>query len=149
MTDSTQLAPSTTGEYVPGAPYIKVNLTRGRPYIETLRCEACGSVFLKPHVACANCGDRSGLTPARADEFGVLQTFTVVSRSFPGVVVPFVSAIVRFDDGVVLKGNLIEIEPDPAVIKVGMRVRLIFGDANGQKDKDGNRYLAYFFKPAA
>ena len=34
-------------------------------------------------------------------------------RSFPGIEVPYVSAIVDLEGGGTIKGNLINIEPDP------------------------------------
>jgi len=59
-----------------------------------------------------------------------------------------VSAVVDLDDGLTLKGNLIDIKPDPVEIPFGMPVKVVFGDANGQKTKDGTPYLSYFFTPA-
>ena len=88
------------------------------------------------------------MAPARLADTGTLYNFTVVHRNFPGVAVPFVSAIVDLDGGGTLKGNLIDIVPSPAAIKFDMPVKVVFGDA-GRKDKDGNSYLAYFFTPAS
>jgi len=141
------LSESTTqGGFVAGAPFIKFD--GATAYIEAQRCEACGAVFMKPHVGCPRCCARGPLTKVRGSERGVLQTFTVVMRSFPGIKVPFVSAIVQMDDGATLKGNLIDVEPNPEKIRVGMPLRLVYGDANGLKDEAGSPYLAYFFQPA-
>ena len=57
------------------------------------------------------------------------------------------SAIVDLADGTAIKGNLINIEPDPEVISFGMPVEVVFDDALGRKDKEGNSYLSYFFQP--
>ena len=46
-----------------------------------------------------------------------------------------------------MKGNLINVEPDPERIKLGMAVDVVFRDA-GRKDADGNSYVSYFFQPA-
>ena len=46
-----------------------------------------------------------------------------------------------------MKGNLIGVEPDPAKIAFGMPVEVVYDDALGRKDSDGNAYLAYFFRP--
>ena len=51
------------------------------------------------------------------------------------------------DGGGTLKGNLINCEPDPEKIEFDMPVEVIFDDALGRKDKDGNSYISYFFKP--
>ena len=50
--------------------------------------------------------------------------------------------------GGTVKGNLINIEPDPEKIDFGMKVKLTYQDALGRKDKEGNSYLSYFFEPA-
>ena len=68
-------------------------------------------------------------------------------RSFPGIEVPYISAIVDLDGGGTIKGNLINVKPDSKNISFDMRVRIIFKDALGRKDKDGNSYISYFFKP--
>ena len=70
-------------------------------------------------------------------------------RSFPGIEVPYISAIVDLDDGTAIKGNLIGIEPDPDQIEFDMPVDVVYDDALGRKDKEGNAYLSYFFKPKA
>ena len=85
---------------------------------------------------------------SKLEETGVLHSFSVVYRSFPGIDVPYVSAIVDLDGGGTVKGNLINIEPDPEKIDFGMKVKLTYQDALGRKDKEGNSYLSYFFEPA-
>ena len=37
--------------------------------------------------------------------------------------------------------------PTPAKIKLGMPVEVVFKDALGRKDREGNTYLSYFFQP--
>ena len=132
---------------VPAAPYIKYG-PGGDLHIEALRCEACGAASLRSHAACRNCGSRKGQRAYVAPNSGTLEQWTVVERSFPGVKVPFVSAIVRLDDGPLLKGVLRGIDPDPEAIKVGQKVKVVFDDANGAVDKAGNPYVCFFFEPA-
>ena len=48
-----------------------------------------------------------------------------------------------------MKGNLIGIDADPAKIKMGMPVEVVYKDALGRKDREGNSYLTYFFEPPA
>ena len=67
----------------------------------------------------------------------------------PGIEVPYISAIVDLDDGTAIKGNLINVEPDPENIAFDMPVEVVYDDALGRKDADGNAYLSYFFQPAA
>ena len=65
----------------------------------------------------------------------------------PGIEVPYISAIVDLDDGTAIKGNLINVEPDPENITFDMPVEVVFDDALGRKDADGNSYISYFFNP--
>ena len=62
---------------------------------------------------------------------------------------PYISAIVDLEGGGTVKGNLINIEPDPENLEFDMPVEVVFEDALGRKDKDGNSYISYFFQPAA
>ena len=119
----------------------------GEPYLEGHKCAACGAMYLGPRAACAKCGARDQIAATRLANEGQLYVYSIVHRSFPGVDVPYVSAIVDLDGGGTLKGNLIGIEPDPAKIKMGMPVRVVYKDALGRKDRDGNSYLSYFFEP--
>jgi uncharacterized protein len=105
-------------------------------------------VFLGPRMVCAACGARNQMAAVRLADKGTLYNFTVVHRNFPGVPVPFISAIVDLEGGGTLKGNLVDMVPSPEAIKFDMPVNVVFRDA-GRKDKDGNSYLAYFFTPAA
>jgi len=57
------------------------------------------------------------------------------------------SAIVDLDKGGTIKGNLINIEPDPDKLIFDMKVKVVYKDALGRKDKEGNSYISYFFEP--
>lgn len=119
------------------------------PYLEGQKCTECGAIFLGERNTCAKCGARDKLEPTRLSNKGKLYVYSIVYRSFPGIEVPYVSAIVDLEGGGTVKGNLINIEPDPEKIKFDMPVDVVFGDALGRKDKDGNSYISYFFQPAA
>ena len=45
--------------------------------------------------------------------------------------------------------QLINCEPDPANIEFDMPVEVVYADALGRKDSDGNSYMSYFFQPKA
>ena len=119
----------------------------GEAYLEGYRCENCGEVFLADHPSCAACRKRGTLKAYRLSSKGKLYNFTVVHRNFPGVEVPFISAIVDLEGGGTLKGNLVDIVPSPEALKFDMPVDVVFRDA-GRKDREGNSYLSYFFTPA-
>lgn len=131
----------------PAVPYLKY-AKDGAPYLAGTKCTKCGETFLgDDREVCAKCGARGKMEPKRLADTGKLYNFTVVHRNFPGVPVPFVSAIVDLDGGGTVKGNLIEVEPDPKKLAFDMPVKVVYRDA-GRKDKEGNSYLAYFFVPA-
>ncbi|MBV9997248.1 MAG: OB-fold domain-containing protein [Caulobacteraceae bacterium] len=128
-------------------PCIKID-ERGQAYVEARRCSACEAVVTSQPVACPSCGARNTLRPFRASERGVLHSYSIVFRSFPGVETPFISAIVDLDDGVTLKGVVRGVEPKPEAIKFGMPLRMAFDDALGRRDREGRSYVSYFFEPA-
>lgn len=115
----------------------------GSAYVEGFRCEVCGAAFPEATMACRACASRTPPAPFRASETGKLFTWSVVSRSYPGVAVPFVSAIVDLDDGLTLKGTLRDVAPDG--LKAGMPVRLVIDNAGGATDKDGAPYVGFHF----
>ncbi len=119
----------------------------GAPYLAGAKCRNCGEVFVGEREVCAKCFTRGKMDQIKLADRGKLYNFTVVHRNFPGVPVPFISAIVDLDGGGSLKGNLLGVDPDPAKIKFDMPVKVVIRDA-GRKDKEGNSYLAYFFEPA-
>ncbi len=133
---------------LPAVPYIK-GADTDDPYIEGHKCGACGSIFLGEREVCSKCGARDQIAPTRLSNKGKLYVYSIVHRSFPGIEVPYISAIVDLEGGGTVKGNLIDVEPDPDNIQFDMPVDVVFGDALGRKDKDGNSYVSYFFKPAA
>lgn len=132
---------------LPVAPFLKLPAT-GEPYLEGSVCKRCDTTFLGQRIACAKCGARDEMPTRALSNRGTLHTFTIVHRSFPGVAVPYVSAVVDLEGGGSIKGNLINVEPDPERISFGMPVEVVFGDALGRKDAQGNSYISYFFQPA-
>ena len=121
----------------------------GDPYLEGHRCDACGATYLGSRAVCSKCGARDQIAPITLPNKGTLYAYSIVHRSFPGIEVPYISAVVDLEDGTAIKGNLINVEPDPDKIEFGMPVEVVFDDALGRKDRDGNSYLAYFFQPAS
>ena len=109
----------------PVVPFLKA-VTAQEPYLEALACERCGKLFLDERRHCAACGARDALKPQRLQQTGRLHAYTVVYRSLPGVKVPYVSAVVDLDGGGTVKGNLLDVAPDPSAIEIGMRVRLTY-----------------------
>ena len=131
---------------LPVVEYLKIP-EGGDPYLEGQKCNKCRSIFLGERNVCSNCFSRGTIESFRLRNTGKLYSYSIVFRSFPGIEVPYISAIVDLDGGGTVKGNLIDCEPDPEKIEFDMPVEVIFDDALGRKDKDGNSYISYFFKP--
>ena len=117
------------------------------PYLEGHKCSKCNSMFLGERKVCSSCFSRESMEAVKLNNTGKLYSYSIVCRSFPGIDVPYISAIVDLDGGGTVKGNLIDVEPDPEIIKFDMPVEIIFDDALGRKDAEGNSYIRYFFKP--
>ena len=132
---------------LPVVPFLKIP-AKGDPYLEGHKCGGCGTIYLGERTTCAKCYARDEIKPVKLSNEGELYVFSIVHRSFPGIETPYVSAIVDLDGGGTVKGNLIGIDPDPAKIKPGMPVEVIYKVAP-TKDRDGNEYLAYYFQPRA
>lgn len=131
---------------LPAVPFLKLP-EDGDPYLEGQRCKECSAVFLGERSVCSKCGARDQLEAVRLSNRGNLYVYTIVHRSFPGIQVPYVSAIVDLEGGGTVKGNLVGVDPDPEKIQMGMPVEVVYRDALGRKDKEGNSYISYFFQP--
>ena len=121
----------------------------GDPYLEGHKCGDCNSIFLGEREVCSNCTARGKIEPVKLSNKGKLYSYSITFRSFPGIDVPYISAIVDLEGGGTVKGNLIDCEPDPDKIEFDMPVEVVFDDALGRKDAEGNSYISYFFKPVS
>ncbi|MYD44132.1 MAG: hypothetical protein F4W90_09620 [Gammaproteobacteria bacterium] len=120
----------------------------GEPYLEGHRCQECDCVYLGERQHCSKCSARDSMKAVQLANNGTLYSYSIVHRSFPGIDVPYISAIVDLEGGGTVKGNLIGVEADPEKISFGMPVQVVYDDALGRKDGEGNSYLSYFFKPS-
>ena len=120
----------------------------GDPYLEGHKCQECGAIYLGERDHCSSCGARDNMTVTELSTKGKLYSYSIVYRSYPGIDVPYISAIVDLEGGGTVKGNLINVDPDPDKIEFDMAVDVVFQDALGRKDGDGNSYISYFFQPA-
>lgn len=133
---------------LPVVEYLKLP-EEGEPYLEGHGCTLCGAVFVGARAHCSRCGGRNCMKTTRLSQNGTLYSYSIVHRSFPGIDVPYVSAIVDLEGGGTIKGNLVDVEPDPSGIEFDMPVEVFFGDALGRKDNEGNSYVAFFFRPSS
>lgn len=132
---------------LPVVPFLKIP-EKGQPYLEGSGCKKCGALYLGARATCGSCGARDAFETRKLSNRGTLYVYSIVHRSFPGIEVPYVSAVVDLEGGGTVKGNLIDIDPDPEKIQMGMPVEVVYEIAP-RKDRDGNEYLTYYFKPRA
>jgi uncharacterized OB-fold protein len=135
---------ATTGPR-PVVPFLKIP-EQGDPYLEGSECAKCNALYLGERAVCGSCGARGAFKTRKLSNRGNLYVYSIVHRSFPGIDVPYVSAIVDLEGGGTVKGNLIDVEPDPERIAMGMPVEVIYEIAP-RKDREGNEYLTYYFRP--
>ena len=133
-------------EFYAAASFIKKDKDQNF-YLSAQQCNACNAIFLDNRISCSKCFESNNFSTIRLSDTGSLYSYSIVHRSFPGIEVPYISAIVDLDGGGTVKGNLINIESEPSKIKFDMKVKTVFKDALGRKDKEGNSYVSYFFEP--
>jgi len=113
------------------------------PHLVAHECTACGARYFDRRNACASCEgtEFKGVDVARTGE---VRAFTIVSFAAPGIPVPFVAAVVDCD-GTSVRGNLINVPPDPEHVSLGMKVRLateVIGT-----DDNGTEAVGFGFEP--
>jgi uncharacterized OB-fold protein len=95
------------------------------------RCRACGQYVFYPRAACPRClaGD---LEWRGASGRGTLHTFTIVHRGQKGfpLPAPYVLAVVELEEGPRLMTNLVGVAPDPASLRIGMPLEVVFEDVS-------------------
>ncbi len=130
----------------PIVPYIARD-DAGQPYLQGVRCTACGHVYIGLRLACAKCLARDNMETIHLPTNGKLYSFSIIHRSFPGAQVPFIDAIVDLDGGGHIKGTLRGISPDPADIPFDLPVKIVFAEAE-PANAPGKPHLTYFFEPS-
>ena len=76
----------------------------------------------------------------------MLRAFTIVHRATPDVQVPYISGIVDLDGGGVVKANIVGVDPDPADVTLGMKVRLTTFTIG--TDSEGTDAVSFGYQPA-
>jgi uncharacterized OB-fold protein len=118
----------------------------GKPWVAGYRCPDCGAAFIETSLACRRCASRKPPEIFHASDTGVVYAWTIVARSYPGVVTPFASVIIDLSDGLTLKGTLRGIDMDK--VAFGLPVKLVFDDAGGAVDANGTPYVGFHFIPS-
>jgi uncharacterized protein len=95
-----------------------------------MHCDDCGATYFYPRAICPQCFSRNTRW-IQSSGRGTLYAFSIAERpprpAFQDRV-PFVAAIVELDGGARIPTNLVEVAPDPAQIRIGMAVEVVFDD---------------------
>jgi uncharacterized protein len=130
----------TVAEQVPLVDYLVLG---DDPHLMASECTACGARFFDRRNACASCGGTE-FRKVRVATEGEVRAFTIVSFAAPGVPVPFVASVVDCD-GTSVRGNLVNVPPDPEHVHLGMKVRLT--TVRVGTDSAGTEAIGFGFEP--
>ena len=83
----------------------------GEAWVAGMCCGCFNAVMVTAGIASRRCGSRGRPEAFCAASTGTVYSWTVVRRSYPGIRVPFVSAIIDLADKLTLKGTLREVDP--------------------------------------
>ena len=90
-----------------------------------LKCKSCGAVFSPPSMLCRECGSEDVEVTEVKDE-GVIETYTVIRVAPMGYEdeVPYVVARAQMDEGFIMVGRLVGVEPEK--VEIGTKVKVGF-----------------------
>ncbi len=114
-----------------------------RPHLVAKECTSCGARYFDRRNACASCG-RTEFTSVDIATEGEVRAFTIVAFAAPGIPTPYVAAMVDCG-GTSVRGNLINVPPDPEHVSLGMQVRLATEVVG--TDDEGTEAIGFGFEP--
>jgi uncharacterized OB-fold protein len=113
------------------------------PHLVANECVGCGARYFDRRNACASCeGDE--FREVNVPTEGEVRAFTIVTYAAPGVPVPFVASVVDCG-GTSVRTNLVNVEPDPGHVRLGMKVRLTTFPIAA--DSEGTEAIGFGFEP--
>ncbi len=130
---------------VPQVPLVDYLRLGSRPYLRAQECTSCGARFFDRRVACSNCG-RQEFRNARVKNHGRVKAYSIVHRAAPGIPAPYVSGIIETEDGTTVRSNVINCDPTPEAVTLGMKVKLTTYPIG--TDDDGIEAVAFGYEPA-
>lgn len=128
-------------QQVPLVSYLKLGDT---PILIAHQCVGCSARFFDRRVACGHCGEQD-FTEAEVSNRGVVVSFTIVHRAAPGIPAPYASAIIKTEDGTSVRSNIVNCDPTPERITLGMPVELTTYPIG--TDDEGTEAVAFGYQP--
>jgi uncharacterized OB-fold protein len=131
-------------------PILPILKLQPKPHLVGSKCGSCGAIFLDvKRSACSKCG-AANLQPVQLSDKGKVWVFSVIHQSFPGIKTPYVTAVVDLPEGVSVKSNLVEVDPEDLEKNpqkgFGMPVELVVNQVS--TDRQGNPVMAFQFRPS-
>jgi len=124
-------------------PLVDYLVLEPEPHLVANECTECGARFFDRRNACASCFGTDFAEVDVASE-GEVRSFTIVAFAAPGVPVPYVAASIVCD-GTSVRGNVVNVEPDPDHVSLGMKVRLTTVPIG--EDTAGTQAIGFGFEP--
>ncbi|MGH7915886.1 MAG: Zn-ribbon domain-containing OB-fold protein [Candidatus Binataceae bacterium] len=131
----------------PILPFLKLE---PKPHLVGTKC-SCGALYLDvKRLACSKCGSTGPFQQVELSDKGKVWVFSVVHQSFPGIKTPYVTAIVDLPEGLSVRSNLVDVDPDeieknPKQV-FGMPVEMVTSVV--AKDRQGNDVVAFQYRPS-
>jgi uncharacterized OB-fold protein len=95
------------------------------------RCRDCSKYYFYPRPYCPNCMS-ANTEWTKVSGRGTLHTYVINQRPAPGFEndAPYVIAIVKLAEGPHLMTNIVDVEPKPENLSVGLEVEVTFDDVS-------------------
>lgn len=114
----------------------------GRYNLIGTKCGCCGRIFFPGRAFCPDCRRASigRMEPFRLNRKGRVYSFSVIhgSEKINQRMSPYAVAMIQNDDGVMLEGQLVDV--DVTKIEIGMRVRAVLR----KLDEDGKAGVIHY-----
>jgi len=97
-----------------------------------MHCDDCEQAYFYPRPICPGCLSRNTRW-VRSSGRGALHAFAIVHRPPTPAFrdrVPYVAALIELEGGVRLPSTLVDVAPDPSVIRIGMPVEVVYDDVS-------------------
>jgi len=108
--------------------------------LEGQRCAACGKVQFPPRASCRTCRERH-LEPYRLSGRGAVFSHAEVAQAPRGFAAPYVVALVRLEEGLLVTAQLTDVEaPD---VSIGLPVEMV---TRRLQEHGPQGYLVYGYK---
>ncbi|AGI47595.1 putative nucleic-acid-binding protein containing a Zn-ribbon [Thermoplasmatales archaeon BRNA1] len=114
----------------------------GRYNLEGSKCTECGRIFFPERSFCPYCRRHSmgKMEKHRLSGKGEVYSYSIIhdNSGFNGCMMPYAVAMVKDDDGVMVEGQLVDVDLEK--IEIGMRVRAVMR----KLDEDGDAGVIHY-----